>query len=140
MNKIPASRLVLQGFLAAITFSMVACDSSSSIYATAAAARADGAVVRGWLPAELPDSAVSISETHDLDTNVGSGSFSFAAAETESFRAKLRPASPADLQKFRNAEELQRGGYSFYVVPGFILAVNWQSRHVRYVIAHGRES
>ena len=108
-------------------------------YATAAAARADGGVFRGWLPDELPDSAFSISESHNLDTNTGEGSFSFAAADADSFRAKLKPASPADLQRYRDPSKLQRDGYTFYIVPEFVLAVNWQTRHVRFVLAFKRK-
>ena len=108
-------------------------------YASAAAARANGAVGRGWLPEELPDSAFSISESHNLDTNTGGGSFSFGAADADSFRAKLQAASPADLQRWRDPNKLQKGGYSFYAVPEFVLAVNWQTRHVHFLLAFQRK-
>ena len=77
-------------------------------YTTAAAARADGGVGRGWLPEELPDSAFSISEFHNLDTNTGGGSFSFAASDADSIRAKLKPASVADVRRYHDANKLQR--------------------------------
>ncbi len=105
-------------------------------YPTAAAARADGAVQRGWLFDELPDSATDICESHSLDTNTGEGTFSFGASDADSFRAKLQPASPADLQRWHDPKKLQRNGYSFYVVPNFILAVNWQTRHVHFVLPY----
>lgn len=38
-------------------------------YVDYAAAEADGAVERGWIPSFLPSSATRIEETHDLDTN-----------------------------------------------------------------------
>jgi hypothetical protein len=134
VNKNPKSLQWLQACLAATALLLVSCDESvRSRYDTAAAARAaDGD--RGWLPAELPNSAFAISESHDLDTNTGGGSFSFGASDADSFRAKLQPASPADLERFRHPKKLQREGYSFYVVPEFVLAVSWQKRHVHFVL------
>lgn len=105
-------------------------------YATAVAARAAGAVERGWLPEELPDSAFDIAESHHLDTNVGSGSFRFQAVDAEAFRAKLQPASPAEIQRFDDAEKLQRKGYGFYGVSKFIVAVNWQTLHVHFKLPY----
>lgn len=40
-----------------------------STYATHADAVADGAVVRGWMPAYVPPSARDIREVHNIDTN-----------------------------------------------------------------------
>ncbi len=138
VNESRKSRHCLQVCLAATTLLLVSCDESiRASYDTAASARAaDGG--RGWLP-ELPDSAFAISESHDLDTNTGGGSFSFGASDVDSFRAKLQLASPADLQQFRDPNKLQREGYSFYVVPEFVLAVNWQARHVRFVLVFQRQ-
>jgi hypothetical protein len=119
--------------LAAGALLLASCDTIRSRYATAAEARAaDGG--RGWLPAELPDSAFEIAESHDLDTNTGGGSFHFGAADADSFRTKLQSASPADVERFRNSERLRRDGYTFYVVPEFILAVNWKTRHVFFIL------
>ena len=108
-------------------------------YTSAAAARTAGGVARGWIPEELPDSAFSISESHDLDTNTGGGSFSFGAADADEFRAKLQPALPTDLQRFDDPGELQRVGYAFYVVPEFVLAVNWQIRQAHFVLVFQRK-
>ena len=140
VNETKKSRYLLVAFLAASAVFFAACDDSMhAIYPTAAAARADGGVARGWLPNELPDSAVSITESHNIDTNTGEGSFQFAEADSDSFRAKLQPATPADFQRFRDPNKLQRDGYSFYVVPEFVLAVNWQTRHVTFVLAFNRK-
>ena len=140
MNESQTSRFLLGAFLAASTVFFAACDESMhATYATAAAARADGGVDRGWLPDQLPDSAVSITESHDLDTNTGEGSFRFGAADSDSFRAKLQSATPADLQRFSDPNKLQRNGYSFYAVPEFVLAVNWQTRHAIFVLAFKRK-
>ena len=122
------NRHLLHAFLAASIFVLTACDDSMrASYATAAAARADGGVARGWLPDELPDSAFSISESHNLDTNTGEGSFRFAASDADSFRAKLTPAS------------LQRDGYTFYVVPKFVLAVSASPLNRRLEFLHPNE-
>ena len=140
MNKSKNSRQLLYAFLVACTFVLTACGNSMhASYTSAAAARTDGGVARGWIPEELPDSAFSISESHDLDTNTGGGSFSFKAADADAFRAKLKPALPTDLQRFGDPGELQTVGYTFYVVPEFILAVNWQTRHVNFVLVFQRK-
>ena len=124
-----------QSLLAAATLLLIACsDTVRTSYRTAADARADGAVLRGWLPQELPNSAFAIAESHDLDLNTGNGSFRFEDKDADSFRAKLQPAPARDVQQFRNPEGLQRDGYTFHVVSRFVLAVNWQTRHVRFVL------
>ncbi len=41
-----------------------------SHYQTTAAARADGAFARGWLPEIVPGSAIDIWEFHNIDTNL----------------------------------------------------------------------
>ena len=140
MNKSINSRQLLYAFLVTSTFVLKACDDSMhASYASAAAARADGGVARGWIPEELPDSAYSISESHDLDTNTGGGSFNFEAADADALRAKLKPALPTDFQRFGDTGELQRVRYAFYLVPEFVLAVNWQTRHVNFVLVLQRK-
>ncbi len=57
--------------LAAVALSGLSCQERvESQYATAAAARAAGAVERGWLPSWLPPDAHEIRDVHDVDTNV----------------------------------------------------------------------
>jgi hypothetical protein len=111
-------------------------DTLHSSYSTAADARVDGAVKRGWLPEALPDSASDISESHNLDTNVGKGSFKFGVTDVDSFRRKLSPATPDQIERFAGSERLKSDGYTFHAVPGFILAVNWQSLKVHFVLDH----
>lgn len=45
-------------------------EDSETHYAGVAAARADGAFARGWLPEILPDDATDIWEFHNIDTNL----------------------------------------------------------------------
>jgi len=127
-------RHLLHVCLPAGAFFLTACyDTQRASYATAAAARADGAIQRGWLPDSLPDSAFDIAESHDLDTNTGGGSFRFEARDADSFRAQFQPLSAAQLQSLAsNRTKLQRDGYTFHAAPGFWLAVNWQTRHVQF--------
>ena len=56
-------------------------------YASAADARADGALERGWIPAILPSDAHAIREVHDVDTNLTWGCFS--TGDVEEVRALL---------------------------------------------------
>ncbi len=131
----------LHGLFAGSILMFAACDDTlRASYSTAAATRTDGAVKRGWLPQELPDSAFDITESHDLDSNTGSGSFLFKDADTDSFRAKLQPATPVDVQRLHNSERLRRDGFTFHVVPGLILAVNWQTREVRFELSFNEPS
>ena len=123
---------VLHVSLAAGVLFLTACDETQrASYATAAAARIDGAIQRGWLPTSLPDSAYDIAESHDLDTNTGGGSFRFDARDADSFRAQLQSLSAAEVQSLDRAK-LQRGGYTYHVAPGFWLAVNWKTHHVQF--------
>jgi hypothetical protein len=89
-------------------------------------------------PAELPDSDTAISESHDLDSNAGDGSFRFKAVDADSFTAKLQPAPPGLVQRFGDAERLRQKGYSFHVVSEFVLAVNWQKRDVHFALNSNR--
>jgi hypothetical protein len=60
--------------LIAITVSTWGCvgpfsEHFESHYANVAAARHDGAFVRGWLPEIVPDEAIDIWEMHNVDSN-----------------------------------------------------------------------
>ena len=52
-----------------------------SSYPDKAAAIQDGAIARGWVPAWLPESALAIRETHNLDTNETWREFELPATE-----------------------------------------------------------
>jgi hypothetical protein len=128
--------LVARFALVAVSFVILAgCDETMRAnYATASEARSDGAVQRGWIPDVLPDSATGIAEAHDLDTNSGEGSFQFGAIDSEAFRAKLQQASSeVGWRHFHDFDRLKQEGYSSCTVPGFVLLVNWEKRHVYFV-------
>jgi hypothetical protein len=50
-------------------------------YADLAAAKADGAVERGWIPKWVPETSVKIQEAHDLDTNQSALALQFSPEE-----------------------------------------------------------
>lgn len=116
---------------------LVGCsDVVNQAYPTLAAAKADGAIERGWLPGILPASSVQIEEEHNLDTNIGHGKFAFAQTDAEQFRQQLVPMKTDE--QFRRVkvqrQDLERQGYSFYVFEDFYLAVNWQKLHGQFWI------
>jgi hypothetical protein len=63
-------------------------------FATVQEAHSKGAFERGWLPPILPDSTRNITESNDLDVNIGDGSFQFSASDYVSLTSLLTPASP----------------------------------------------
>jgi hypothetical protein len=65
-------------------------DRKVSFYPTQAAALADGAIDRGWVPGTLPISASGIHEEHDLDTNEVWMRFTVPLADAQQFVSPLR--------------------------------------------------
>lgn len=55
------------------------------------AAQRDGAILRGWIPPILPESARNITEWHDIDTNRGEVRFEFDPKDAAAFVAQLTP-------------------------------------------------
>jgi len=99
-------------------------DSVRSVHPTRAAAQPD--IDRGWIPPVLPASATQIRERHDLDANVGHGTFAFAASDAEQFRAALVPLAPTQPLRPQGVSrsEFERRGSSFYTHGDFDIAVN----------------
>ena len=107
-------------------FSACTDDVLSSRHAT----RADAAdtIGRGWVPAVLPESATDIRETHNLDSNVGHGSFQFSAADMQSFQAALARVPGGRPVRAKSREKFEGSGYVFYTYEDFDIAVNWDDR------------
>lgn len=135
--------LRLCGALSAIlTLLLAACGRDSDVihscYATADYVKRDEAIERGWIPEILPNSATDISESHDLDLNVGSGIFSFSPVEVESFRARLRALPPTE--PFRriiiDRAGYEHQGFNFYSFEDFYFAVNWTTCKVHFWLAY----
>ncbi len=106
------------------------CGCFSDVLSSSHATRADAAdtISRGWVPAVLPESATDIRESHNLDTNIGHGTFEFGIADMHSFQAALMPVSAGHSVRARSREELERSGYVFYSYEDFDIAVNWKDR------------
>jgi hypothetical protein len=56
-------------------------DRRESAFAGVKEARSSGAVDRGWVPGQLPESATNLHELHDTDTNEVWGTFRFPTTE-----------------------------------------------------------
>jgi len=76
-------------------------DVATTRYATLQEAHAAGAFQRGWLPPYLPESTRTITETNDLDRNLGAGSFEFSPADYPAFVANYTPASAEVAARWR---------------------------------------
>jgi hypothetical protein len=78
---------------------LAACDSNvTTHFPTVQEARSEGAFERGWLPPILPDSTLNITESNDLDVNIGNGSFQFSGSDYAAFASLLTPA-PLDVAR-----------------------------------------
>lgn len=103
---------------------------TNDVLSSSHASRADAAdtISRGWIPSVLPDSAADINETHNLDSNVGHGTFQFGAADMHSFQAALSPIPACQSVIAKSREELESSGFVFYTHGDFDIAVNWEDR------------
>lgn len=106
-----------------VTFFGAAChyDEVSRSYATLADARED--IEKGWIPDCLPPSTHHLSDSHDLDTNRGEGTFEFAPVDFAMFQV-VTPLTDADLTDKKDWRGLKEAGYHFVTSGEFILAVN----------------
>jgi hypothetical protein len=71
----------------------------SSYYANLPAARLAGEIERGWVPEFLPAGSTDISETHNLDTNTGTGTFRFPSADLVAFKDQARQQASAEVKE-----------------------------------------
>lgn len=91
--------------------------------------RADalGDIERGWIPSVLPESTTIVRETHNLDTNVGHGTFEIDAAGSGALKKVLLPLpSELEIGGTPSRSDLEKNGYAFYSWEDFVIAVNWQ--------------
>ena len=130
-------RVILPACLA-IVLTGCSDDAVESNYATLAAAKPD--IERGWIPPVLPASTVQIRESHDLDNNIGHGTFLFGASDAEQFRTALTalpPGKPIRRVHFPR-DQMERDGYSFYTHGDFYLAVDWSGRRGEFWLAYSK--
>lgn len=125
------------GLAIVVAVACVGCsDTVTSSHATLAAAKPD--INRGWIPSVLPQSSVQIRESHDLDLNVGQGTFAFGASDAEEFRAALTPLHPDQPLRARSVTraDLECRGYNLYHHGDFDIAVDWSRRVGEFWIVH----
>lgn len=83
-----------------ILLSLAGCgEYEETAYANLAAAKADGAVDRGWIPDWIPQTAVQIQEAHDLDSNHSALALRFSPKESWNPPPTCKQISRADLPK-----------------------------------------
>lgn len=125
------------GWLSCLFVLLTGCsDVVASRHATLADARSD--IERGWIPPVLPASTVRIRESHDLDTNVGHGTFAFGAADSEPFRDALEPMPLGEPIRRAHVRRggMEQAGYSFYRHRDFYIAVDWSRRRGEFWLAY----
>ena len=125
-------------------------------YSTLADALAAGMRERGWLPGLVPDSALDISEAHDVDSNISAGLFSYDSLDEAELTSEDRriPAPcvveipktklgdwPPALQGKVTCEDVKRAGFvlSGYSDPPatrprrhFVIAIQREKRRAAY--------
>jgi hypothetical protein len=130
---------ILPAILLTSLFVVTGCsDVVESRHANIAAAKSD--IDRGWIPAILPASTVQIRESHNIDTNIGHGTFGFGASDAEQFRSVLTVLPPNDpIRRVRiPREQMERKGFSFYRHDDFYIAVDWSRRRGEFWLAYSR--
>lgn len=76
---------------------LAACGEYKEVsYSDFAAAKADGAMARGWIPEWIPRSAVQIQEAHDLDSNRSALALRFSEKEVWALPPTCKQISQAD--------------------------------------------
>jgi hypothetical protein len=74
-------------------------DLKYSHHANLAAARKAGVIDSGWVPELLPTGSTDILETHNLDTNTGTGTFRFPSADLVAFKDQARQQASAEVKE-----------------------------------------
>jgi hypothetical protein len=108
-------------------------DRRESAFANVKEARASGAVARGWVPNDLPESASDLRELHDLDTNEVWGTFRLPSSEQapaitlapvetskisgHSVRSPRASWWPARLSGNLDGRVLEKDGFEVYATP-----------------------
>ncbi len=77
----------------------------------------DKAIERGWIPANLPESAYNITETHDIDKNQLFGSFYYKKNDDETLMKEL---------------VLHKDLNNTYMWKGYLFKIDRKTKHVKY--------
>ena len=108
-------------------------DRRESAFASMKEARSTGAVARGWVPNDLPESATDLREAHDVDTNEVWGTFRLPSSERartmtlarvessqisgQSVRAPRASWWPERLSGNLDGRVLEKSGFEVYLSP-----------------------
>jgi hypothetical protein len=91
-----------------ISAALVGCsDTVTTTFVDYHQAQIQGAFDRGWLPPILPPSTKNITESNNLDLNIGEGFFTFSPEEIATFTVKgaqaikINPASGSPQHKYQ---------------------------------------
>jgi hypothetical protein len=111
----------------AIVCFLVGCSDTDTVsrdYKSLAEAQED--IQKGWIPPFLPPSAYSISDSHDLDINVGSGTFRFEPKEFDALMNGLSTPVPNNARFVPSKGELQKWkDKGYFVRETFIEDTVW---------------
>jgi len=115
-------------------------DHIESDYSNIDEIRKDRAILKGWIPSCIPESAQNIHEWHDIDTNFGYGSFEFNISDIDSFVVYLKRIEPDEykmnaiidnrsdwdneLINYPKFEDFNRAGFKLYKYKYFFFAIN----------------
>jgi len=91
--------LLIGAFMARKAIGSLDRETQLSHYANLPAARQSGIIERGWVPEIMPSGSTDISETHNLDTNTGTGTFRFPSADLDAFKAQARQLAGAEVKE-----------------------------------------
>jgi hypothetical protein len=116
--------------LLAISWLLTACEQISSSFGDRNSA--EEIIAKGWLPSAMPPSAFDISESHNLDSNIGQGQFSFEAIDAASFRAALVPIDSFQSRCQVPWFDMQKEGREWLQHEQFYLAIDWEAHHVAF--------
>ena len=109
--------LLIFGILVFLMLSYYFTDIQINKYENMQQVKEDKAIQRGWVPANLPESAYNIAETHDIDANQLFGSFYYKEDDEEQLMEGLL------LHKDMN---------NTYVWEGFLFKIDRNINKVKY--------
>lgn len=93
----------------------------------------DRAIERGWIPANMPQSAVNIHEWHNMDTNEGHGDFSFSLDDSSSFVQSMEGTIFADVDpSVVPRSEGENAELKWYRYKDFFYGVDWAAGKARF--------
>ena len=119
------------------------CDCVTSRYANLQEARDDDLFNRGWLPEILPESAMAIRTSIDLDLNTSEGEFTIAIEDFDVFIKQLSTVRKPYGRHANHIEKMQKKGYEPF---NYTEELTWfffcarESGHCTYMLPYSKRS